>query len=698
MIKWLYFLLLSALSVQVFAQDKLLLDSLNQVYQQQPSDSIKSLLLFQLSREYRHTYPDTALKLANQGLKLSQKINYKPGIAANLNSLGIIELNQGNYTLALKHLLAGLSINEALGDLLEIATNKNNLGEVYRLQQNYPEALHYYQEALKTNERVKNQKGIAINLNNIGEIYKEQNKLELALSYLSKSLIICEKLKDTRRIAVRLNNLGEVFAKKGEDEKAMAYFMKAQHLNDSLNNQVYIAIVATNLAKLETKNKNWEKGLKYAQRAFSVASGIRAKKECKDAAEVLAILFEKQGNYTLAFYNYRLFTQYKDSINAEEATRQMKEMQYEYTLVKQQKEILQLENDRKLQVQQQQTQKFYTIAFAIGILLLILLAVLQFSKSNFEHKAKEILQEKNKALENTLLLVDQQKQEITSQYEELHQQQEEIFAQRDVLEINQKVLESKNNFIQSSIQAAEVIQKAILPFDARVKKFLSDYYIIYQPKDIVSGDFYWIDQLDGKVILLVADCTGHGVPGAFMSLISNNIIEKIILADKNSDPAIILSQLHLQVRMALNQEETKNNNGLDVGIVILEKQTENVQKITFAGAKRPLYYISADNTQEMKIIKGTRKSIGGIQNENIPFENQVIILPQNSMIYLSSDGLIDQNDVKRTRLGSKRVFEALLSSFSLSLEVQKQSLLDLLELQLQNTSQRDDILWLGVRI
>jgi serine phosphatase RsbU (regulator of sigma subunit) len=698
--KWLYLFLLSflcGLSVQLFAQDKFLLDSLQQVYQRQPHDSVKSLLLFHLSREYRHFFPDTALRLANQGLKIARKIRFKPGIAANLNSLGMLQLNQGNYTPALKYLLEGLAINEGLGDLPEIATSKNNIGEVYRLQQNYPEALRYYQEAYQTNEKANNQKGIAINLNNIGEIYKEENKLESALSYLVKSLIICEKLKDTRRIAIRLNNIGEVYAKKNEDEKARNYFMKAQRINDSLHNQVYVAIVAVNLAKLEAKNKNREKGLEYARKALKAATSIRAKKECKDAAEVLAMLYERQGNYTLAFRNYQLFTQYKDSLSAEESARQMKEMQYEYTLVNQQKEILKLENNQKLQTQQQKTQHIYIIAFAIGVVLLVLLAILQFRKHSFERKAKEMLQEKNDALEKTLLLAEQQKQEITSQYEELHQQQEEISAQRDALEISHKELKLQNHLIQSSIQVAKVIQEAILPWSNQFEELYAEFFILYMPKNVVSGDFYWLYKQPDHHIIFVADCTGHGVPGAFMSLIGSFLLNEIAQKRAAETPAQILKELHELFSLALNQSATVHNYGMDAALCLIQNPVADTYQITYAGAKRPMYYRDKNNTS-IQTIKGSRRSIGGNQNKQNTFEDYTFSLHSAGVIYLCTDGYIDQNDSMRKSYGEKKFIDLLNTYATDTLSTQLLHIREAMENYMKDTEQRDDITVLGIKL
>ena len=291
-----------------------------------------------------------------------------------------------------------------------------------------------------------------------------------------------------------------------------------------------------------------------------------------------------------------------------------------------------------------------------------------------------------------------QKEEILTQNEELQQTQEEILTQRDFIEKQNQSLNGQNIQIKSSIKAALTIQRAILPVDAKFSQFFQEYFILYKPRDIVSGDFYWIERVGKQTIMAVVDCTGHGVPGAFMSLIASNLLEKIIFQKDIIEPAAILTELHKLVRLALNQDNNDSTNGLDMGIVALEQLNENETAITFAGAKRPLYYIDATQSAQVQIVFGTRKSIGGIQNERIDFENQHLTLPAQSILYMSSDGFADQNDVLRKRLGEAKLFQTLVTHSMQSLPNQKEALLLLLNEHMENTEQRDDILFLGVQL
>ncbi len=309
------------------------------------------------------------------------------------------------------------------------------------------------------------------------------------------------------------------------------------------------------------------------------------------------------------------------------------------------------------------------------------------------------LTESHEAIQNKNFDLQQQQEEILTQNEELRQNQEEIIAQRDFIEMQNKTLHSHNKLVKFSINAALTIQKSIFKPEKDLKALFKDVFILFLPKDVVSGDFYFIEKLNRtQSIVIVADCTGHGVPGAFMSLVSNNLLEKIIIHEQVHCPKAILTQLHEEIKIKLRQKETANNSGLDAAIILIEHQADKSTKVTFAGAKRPLYYINADAPHEVKQLKGTRKSIGGIQNDNIHFENQTIFLPQDSMLYLASDGFTDQNNAERKKLGENNFVDVLRDNFSEDVHLQKENLVSLLEKHKDGAALRDDVLIVGIRV
>lgn len=311
--------------------------------------------------------------------------------------------------------------------------------------------------------------------------------------------------------------------------------------------------------------------------------------------------------------------------------------------------------------------------------------------------------ERTKELQDKNLEVTQQNQEILLQSEELIQKSEEISAQRDFIEEKNQELTQKNRQIRNSINAAQTIQEAAVSYPEKLEKLLDEYFLIYHPRDVVSGDFYWLEEVKkgnyGKSVkvLAVVDCTGHGVPGAFMTLIGHTLLNQIVKIERLTDPAEILDRLHQGIKELLRQEQNSNNYGMDLSILAWESQDSHYYQCTFAGAKSILHYYDND-TGQLKQLSGDRRAIGGYQNESIKFKNQVFQLAKNSILYLATDGFADQNNLKRKRFGSKALAELLAANAYLPLDMQKEVLEEKLAIHMQGTDQRDDILLVGFQL
>ena len=292
-----------------------------------------------------------------------------------------------------------------------------------------------------------------------------------------------------------------------------------------------------------------------------------------------------------------------------------------------------------------------------------------------------------------------QKNEIEHQKDEIEEKKDEIERQRDVLEKTNEIIRRKNQDITSSIRYAQTIQQAILPFDQRMNQELDDYFVIYRPKDIVSGDFYWLSSsIEDKLLMAAVDCTGHGVPGAFMSMIGYTLLNEIVNDQEITQPAQILEELHKLTRLALRQESQANADGMDLCLCMLEPIDATQVQITFAGAKRPLYYV-LPKSNELLEIKGNRKSIGGGKHfENPKFTQQAFVVPKGTIIYLTTDGMIDQNNEQRKKFGTVRFKELLQNCSPLPLSEQKERLNNALDQHQVGTDQRDDITVWAIKI
>ncbi len=259
-------------------------------------------------------------------------------------------------------------------------------------------------------------------------------------------------------------------------------------------------------------------------------------------------------------------------------------------------------------------------------------------------------------------------------------------------------IQKKNQEITDSIRYAQTIQHAVLPAKEKLDEILGANFLIYMPKDVVSGDFYWLSHTPRGIYLVVSDCTGHGVPGAFMAMIGISVFNELINLQKIEEPVDILEKLDQEIQIALQQQQAKNSDGMDLVLCRIENlQNNGKTKVTFAGAKNSLFYTKND---KIKRLKGSRRSIGGRRSKSNKrlFTQTSLELEKGEILYLTTDGYIDQNAPNEQRIGTQAFMERLESVQHLPLSEQKEVLLETLKDFQKNAPQRDDIAIIGVKI
>ncbi len=278
---------------------------------------------------------------------------------------------------------------------------------------------------------------------------------------------------------------------------------------------------------------------------------------------------------------------------------------------------------------------------------------------------------------------------------EIEEQKRKIEAQRDLLAKKNEEIQRKNKDITASIEYAKRIQTAMLPLEETISKYLPEHFILFRPRDIVSGDFYWFAYKDGKIIIAAVDCTGHGVPGAFMSMIGAEILNTIVLTNGVTDPAQILNMQNTYIRTALKQDTTDNQDGMDMALCVIDKEAGIVE---FAGAKNPLIYI--DKYHQLHRIKGDRQSIGGYQyTKRVSFTKHTIVIDSPMWFYIFSDGFQDQfGGNPPTKFLTKNFYELLHRIHTLPMDEQKRILEQTLEEWKNGYNQTDDILVIGFKL
>ncbi len=387
-----------------------------------------------------------------------------------------------------------------------------------------------------------------------------------------------------------------------------------------------------------------------------------------------------------------------DSVKVAELQQLIRKLEPELGIVKEQAARYEKELKLKDEEIRRRSQQLLMIVGIVILLFGLLFVLAVFTRQRKKHN--NALKEKNTVLE-------EQKAEIRKQTESLIEANALISDKNNVLQNQNIQIAEQNEQIHKSITYAGTIQQAVLPMDTILEKHF-EHFVIYNPKDVVSGDFYWFSELievprppdtEDMMMLAVADCTGHGVPGAFMSLISMQLLNQIVNEHHTADPAAVLEQLDAGIAKALKQEETGNTDGIDLSLVLIKRMKDGSVNLTFSNAKRPLT-IYDYATREVKTIDGNRRSIGGsrrAKSKSAPFENQQITVNANDVIYLDSDGFGDQNNAQREKLGRVKLVEAYAKIGYMPLEKQKEKMIELLQNHKQSEEQRDDITLVGIR-
>jgi len=477
----------------------------------------------------------------------------------------------------------------------------------------------------------------------------ELGDLQLSQTYLNNALNIFTEIGNKQRLAECYLHLGDLAQKKDEIDTAYSHFTTALEYSTAINALEFIAQANKRLSKI----------------------------------------YEEKNNPLKTFEHFKLYIQARDSLFNEDNTKRTVQAEMLYQFDKQMQES-KLQQAKKDAIAHEISRRQSLLRNFMAIVLVLLIVVVMVIYNVFKSKQKT----------NEQLTV-QQKQ-ILEKNEELLQQQEEILTQRDeiehknkILTETQKIVEAKNDRIISSIEYAQTIQQAILPNEEQLQQFFPEHMVIFLPKDIVSGDFYWFSSFDNLLFAAVIDCTGHGVPGSFMSLIGNTMLNQIINEWQTRDPGLILELMHTQVRKALKQESSssKAHASMDICLVTIDTLKK---KGTFSGASRPLYVIQ--NGDLIK-IPGDPRSVGGYQRESKRyFTNHELDLSKPTKLYLTTDGFVDQMDENLMKFGPRRFSNLLLDVMEKSMDQQKEALITALTDHKKSTEQIDDICILGLKI
>jgi serine phosphatase RsbU (regulator of sigma subunit) len=603
-------------------------------------------------------------------LEIAKEINFKKYLPRINNNIGVVYRRLDDYARAVNFHIEALTIAEQVEDERSLMYARNSLGNVFSLMKQYERAMTYFNQALEQAEEMQNFRSLAINYNNIGELYEIKGDLDQALKYYYKSLEYNRKIESERGIAICYDCLGSVYLKSGQYTKAVKHFKEAIDYNRKLNDDYFTAVSLLNSGIAYANLNQINKAIHYLNDALNLANEIGNKTTARDAHFELSKIYDKKNFKALAFENFKKYTSLKDTILNIENTRNISKLQTLYETEKQRSRIEFLEKERAQKELANQRKTTFILVLFIAFAGLAVLAFALFRANNIKKKNNLILQK--------------QAAVITEKNKELKHQK--------------RALEQTNIKISDSLQYAQKIQQALLPQKSMLNLLFNDYFIFYNPLSAVSGDFYWAGEVGDKTILAVTDCTGHGVPGAMMSMLGNSYLSEILRKPYILHASQVLNEMRDMVVTTLHQQGVpgESKDGMEMSLVVFDKQTNVLE---FAGANLSIYIArhQEDDSYNIVELKGDRMPIGYYRKMN-DFTDHTIKLNPKDTVYLFTDGYMGQfGGAKGQRFRSRPFKELIATNVGRSMDDQ----LDVLQTKFyewkQDQEQIDDVLVMGVK-
>jgi len=648
------------------------IDSLKKLFKIEKSNEKRIDLLIELFNvEYSSNY-EKGLGHSIYALEISKKIDSttllnKKRISQIHNNIGISNILLANYDESLKNLLISLQISESIKDTSMISNVTNNIGALYGNRGEMEKSYTYFIRSAELDEKSGNLTGAAGSYTNLSLYFFSDSSYVKGETYYNKAMKIYKDLGDDKKVATLYLTRAMQMLNQKKYNKAIKYYELAISINNETNDIGSLATAYLNLSNLYTEiNKN-KKAQKYGLLALDMGKKLNSPDHIMRAYQTLATINKDIGNLKNALEYTNKSAEWKDTIYNRENAESIAEMTAKYNFEKEEKEnkILKQKaaiNELELDNNQKELESSRIIIYST-ITIVILFFLLSFSLYN-----------RNKLKQKT---------------------NDKLLMANNSLTEAKEIIEEKNRDITASIEYAKYIQQAILPKKERIAESFKDSFLLLLPKDLVSGDFYWFQTFGDYSVLVMADCTGHGVPGGFMSMMGAEMLNQILSDPKVVDAGDALSQIDMRIRNNLNQVGSKRqqNDGMDIALCFFDLKKGTMQ---FSGANRPLVRVR-DN--ELTMIKPNRFGVGGATDIEKTFTTEELTIQKGDSYYMYSDGYPDQfGGPKNKKFMRKRLNKLILEQSSLSMDKQEKNFLSIFYNWKGDVDQIDDVCFIGVKI
>jgi serine phosphatase RsbU (regulator of sigma subunit) len=603
---------------------------------------------------------DSADIFSKKALTYIERSGNKKFIAKTLSFIGSINDKKGKPEEALAMVFKTIQILNEIKDTTEIVTAYCNLARIYNNLQNDDKSFEYFNIAYDLAKKARLEKLQAACLSSIGYYYVLKDQYDKAKEFHLKALEIRLRINDKAGLPQSYSNLGYLAGQQGDLKSRIKYALLSISICKELGDDARMHYSYFDIGSAYYDLKKYDVAICYFDSSLSASKFNNDKRHELRTILELAKCKQKLGDYKSSADLFNNYTRLYDSLNTSESSEKILSIQNKFEVESRQKQIELLEKNSQINELKISNGKRGMVVLAIGIAFLLILAILFYNRFRLKQKSHNELQEKNTAIQK-------QKNELAE----------------------------KNKEITDSIQYAKKIQTALLASDELFENNFDDYFILYKPKDIVAGDFYWAQLFDSKVLIVTADCTGHGVPGAFMSLLGVSFLNEITIEKGIIQPNKVFDALRNNIIKALNasNKNADTKDGMDAVLCSFDKITYEME---FVCANNPVWII---RDKELIEFKPDKMPIGKSYGDEKPFSLFKTQLKKGDVVYTLTDGFGDQfGGEKGKKFKDKQLKEALTNIKHLDLRKQKQFLDDLIENWKGSLEQVDDILLIAVKV
>ncbi|MBS1637961.1 MAG: tetratricopeptide repeat protein [Bacteroidetes bacterium] len=587
--------------------------------------------------------------------------------AYTYNNLAIIYRYKGDYSASIEYHLKALKIREAIHDTWGIARSNLGLGTINEFLDKKDIALGYKFKALKLFEQANDSMFIAITCNHIASLYFSLGKIDEAEKYNTTSILIFVKKFNMSGMADAYSLAGQIYETRQNYTDAINNYKTSLTFKNFLGFKDGIIDGNLRLGTVYTKLNQLGKARKHLDTALVLSNEVGSKINQSSIYRALATIDSISHDNAGALKNYKLYIAYRDSLINQQSAEKISKLQAEFENQKRlELQKIEEEKERLKREEHEQHQQMIIYLICGGLFLLSIGMVIIYRSYRIKQKSNQLLSEKNKIIETQKHLVEEKQTEIID-----------------------------------SINYARRIQYSLLASDKLLQENLPDYFLYFQPKDVVSGDFYWASRLNnGQFILVIADSTGHGVPGAIMSMLNMNCLNEAVHSDKLYEPAEILNATRRKIisYLANDGSESGGKDGMDCSLVRLDFKTN---RFMYAAANNPIWIVrqKAGESLEILELEADRMPVSKHEKDHIPFTQKTVEVLSGDMIYMFTDGFADQFGGPK---GKKYKYKPLQQLFFAVSQRPPAEQKELIQAAFQSwkgdLEQVDDICVIGIRI